>query len=90
MIKTVLIFLANLALPFVLFALRNWLLRLWLARQKHKQPETVTVPTLNLKRVLRFIFYGLLLFFTFMLGARMLDDNPSPRTPRGSDKVIDY
>ncbi|MBI1364148.1 MAG: hypothetical protein GC134_09205 [Proteobacteria bacterium] len=90
MIKNLLIFLANLALPFILFAIRNWVWRLWLARQKHKRPEQVTPPTLDFSRALRLVFYGLLMFFLFMVALRMSDNTASPRTPRSSDTVIDY
>jgi hypothetical protein len=90
MIKNLLIFLANLALPFVLFALRNWVWRLWLARKRHKDPEQVVIPRLDLSRALRFAFYGLLLFASIMVGLRITENNPSPRTPRASDKVVDF
>jgi TRAP-type C4-dicarboxylate transport system permease large subunit len=90
MVRYLLIFLAHMALPFVLFALRNWLWRLWLARRKNKKPEEVTVPKLDVARVLRFLFYGLLLFMVTLMGVRMSQDTPSPRTPRASDAIIQY
>lgn len=74
--RIVFLTLLNLALPFILYALRYWIWRWWLKRQ---QPEakviddTPKVPPMNWDLFIKLLALGILLLAAVLFGMRLGD-----------------
>ena len=73
--RIVLLILANFALPFVLWGLRNWYYR-W-QNQRRNMPDA-PVPTLDGPRILKLLLWGVLCLAITLFSTRVLLAPPAP------------